>query len=194
MLGADGISSAQYIKLQPLPDAKPDAGLPPLPPGHKCVAYADANHGTGIDDRRSVSGTLLQAFGGPVSWSSHVQPTQSISTVESELHAMSAASREALWVAKLSTLFGEQAKPFLVRADSSGAIAAVTKYTYTKYSKHIGIHQDFMRDRYRLHDLDFQHIRGNVNPADIFTKALPIPAFEKHRLAIGMTELPTDLR
>jgi hypothetical protein len=107
---------------------------------------------------------------------------------------MSAASREALWVAKLSKIFGEPAKPFLVRADSYGAIAAVTNYTYTKYSKHIGIHQDFMRDRYRDSSLDFQHIRGTDNPADIFTKALPIPAFETHRRAIGMMELAPALR
>jgi hypothetical protein len=33
------------------------------------------------------------------------------------------------------------------------------------------IHQDFMQDRYRQHDLDFKHFRGNANLADW---ALPI--------------------
>ena len=33
----------------------------------KAVAYADANHGIGIDDRRSVSGTFIQVHGGPIS-------------------------------------------------------------------------------------------------------------------------------
>jgi hypothetical protein len=186
----------QYLKLRPDPseDAAGACDPPPLPSGQDCVAYADANHGTGIDDRRSVNGTLLQVLGGPVSWSSHVQPTQSVSTVESEIHAMSEASREALWVAKLAKEFGIVYEPFLVRGDSAGALAAVTKYTYTRHAKHIGIHQDFMRDRYQQGQLSFEHIRGVQNPADIFTKALPLPAFRKHRANIGMLELPADLR
>jgi transposase InsO family protein len=48
----------------------------------EAVAYADANHGTGIDDKRSVSGMVLQVYGGPVSWSSKVQPITSSSTTE----------------------------------------------------------------------------------------------------------------
>jgi hypothetical protein len=186
-----------HIRTVPDPDHLPvpgSAGLPSLPPGSSCVGYADANHGTGMDDKKSVTGMVIQVLGGPVSWSSHVQPTQSISTVESEIHAMSCASREALWIAKLALKFQIPARPFLIRSDSHGAISAVTKYTYTKHSKHIGIHQDFMRDRFKCNDLDFQHIRGVDNPADVFTKALPGPAFEKHRLAIGMIELPAALR
>jgi histone deacetylase 1/2 len=176
------------------PPVSQHAGLPPLPPGYKCVGYADANHGTGIDDRRSVSGTLIQVLGGPVSWSSTVQPTQSVSTVDSEIYAMSAASREALWIAKLADKFGVPARPFLVRADCHGAVCAATTYSYTKHAKHIAIHQDFMRDRYQQGDLMFQHIKGCDNPADIFTKALPYHPFAKHRLALGMMELPADLR
>ena len=36
-------------------------------------AYDDANHATGIDDKRSVSGYVLQVYGGPVSWASRTQ-------------------------------------------------------------------------------------------------------------------------
>ena len=157
------------------------------------VAYADANHGVGIDDRKSVNGSLIKVLGGPVSWSSHVQPTQSISTVESEIHAMSCASRESLWVAKLLTKFGLEAKPFLIRGDSASGIAALVNHQYTRHTKHIGIHQDFLKDQYRHGELEFEHIKGTDNPADIFTKALPRPAFEKHRAAIGMMQLPTTL-
>jgi hypothetical protein len=170
------------------------AGLSQSPGEPGCVGYADANHGTGIDDKRSVSGTLIRVLGGPVSWSSTVQLTQTVSTVDSEIHAMSAASREALWVAKLADKFGIPAKPFLIRADSLGAVQAVTKYTYTKHSKHITIHQDFMRDRYQQGCLSFEHIRGADNPADLFTKALPLKTFIKHRGAIGMRELPQQSR
>ena len=184
VLGAGGLVDHTYVKYYKTPVSTTlDA-----------VAYADANHGTGMDDRRSVSGTLIQVLGGPVSWSSHVQPTQAISTVDSEIHAMSAASREALWVAKLNKDFGLNWRPFVVRGDSQGGIAAIKNYAYTKHTKHIGIHQDFMRDRYRTGDLDFEYVPGTDNTADIFTKPLPLPAFAKHRAALGMMELHVHLR
>jgi hypothetical protein len=81
-----------------------------------------------------------------------------------------------------------------VRGDSAGGIFAIKNHSYTRHTKHIGIHQDFMRDRYQNGDLDYEHIKGMDNPADIFTKALPLPAFSKHRLGIGMVELPLVLR
>jgi hypothetical protein len=46
-------------------------------------------------------------------------------------------------------------------------------YQYTKHTKHIEIHHDFMRDRYAQGVLDFDYVEGKVNLADIFTKALP---------------------
>ena len=167
---------------------------PPLPPGVDAVAYADANHGTGLDDYRSVSGTLIQVFGGPVTWSSARQLTQAISTVDSEIHAMSCAAREASWVAKLLAKFDVPCRPFLIRGDSLGGIQAVTKYTYTKHAKHIGIHQDFMRDRVQNGEYVFEHVQGVSNPADIFTKPLALPLFQAHRHNIGMMELPLHLQ
>ena len=143
------------------------------------VAYADANHGTGIDDKKSVSGMVQHVMGGPVSWNSKVQPTASTSTCESEIRALSDASRESLWIAKLLKLFGLKDRPFLVRGDNFGAIQSIKKYTTTKYTKQIDIHHEFMKDRYMNGDLDFEYIAGDNNPADIFTKALGWNKFEQ---------------
>jgi hypothetical protein len=43
------------------------------PPEPDVVAFSDANHGTGIDDKKSTTGYVLQVYGGPVSWGSKVQ-------------------------------------------------------------------------------------------------------------------------
>jgi hypothetical protein len=149
-------------------------------------AFTDANHGTGIDDKKSVSGHVLHVFGGPVSWGSHVQPTTSLSATESEYRAMSEACRESLWLAKITSLFGIESTPFLVRGDSETAIKSLKNYSQTKYTKHIEIHHEFMKDRYKQGDLDFQHIKGTQNPADIFTKALGKYKFTEFREALGM--------
>jgi transposase InsO family protein len=149
-------------------------------------AFSDANHGTGIDDKKSISGHVLHVFGGPVSWGSHVQPTTSVSATESEYRAMSEACRESLWLAKITTLFGIQSTPFLVRGDSETAIKSLKNYSQTKYTKHIEIHHEFMKDRYKAGELNFEHIKGTMNPADIFTKALGKHKFVEFREALGM--------
>jgi len=76
-----------------------------------------------------------------------------------------------------------------VRGDSQGALASIKNHTYTHKTKHIEIHHDFMKDRYAMGDLDFEHIPGALNPADIFTKALGKPLFTKFRHALGMRPL-----
>jgi hypothetical protein len=186
LLGGGGSVDKVWVTRLPKPDGRSLS--------KEAVAYADANHGVGIDDRRSVSGMLIQVLGGPISWASKGQPFQTVSTSESEMYAMSTAAREALWLAKLLKEFDIRGRPFEVRGDSQTAIYAVKNFTYTKHTKHIGIHMDFLRDRYRLGDLDFEHIPGPENPADMFTKALPYPAFRKHRQSLAMMELPVKLR
>jgi hypothetical protein len=162
------------------------AGQKRKAPEPDVIAYADANHGTSLDDKRSISGVILQVFGGPVIWSSKVQAVTALSTCESEFRAMSTAAREALWLTKIVELFKVKHVPFCIRGDNKGAIASVTNYMYTKNTKHIEIHLDFMRDYYRKGTIDFVHIDGKTNPADMLTKAVSKTQFETFRQVIGM--------
>jgi hypothetical protein len=159
-----------------------------LPP-KEVVGYADANHGTAMDDKKSVTGVVMHVYGGPVSWCSKVQSVASVSTTESEFRALSEASREALWLAKIVRLFDIRERPFLIRGDSKSAVASIKNHAYTRNTKHIEIHHDFMKDRYQSGDLDFEHIEGKFNPADIFTKALERRAFEACRFSLGMVDV-----
>ena len=164
-----------------------------FPPSPHAAGYADAKHGTGIDDKRSISGTLLQVLGGHVSWSARVQPVVALSTTDSEIRALSEVCREALWVAKLIDLVGLQSKPLLIRGDSKSAIDSITNYKETARTRHLEIHHGFMQDRYKNGDLDFEHVPGSANVADVFTKALPFPAFARCRRDMGMCELPVHM-
>jgi hypothetical protein len=158
------------------------------------VGYADANHGTGLDDKRSISGFVIKVLGGPVSWASRTQPLTAASTTESEFRALSECSREALWVAKILDAFDIPSTPFLIRGDSQGALCAIKNFSYTKYTKHIEIVHDFMKDRYQAGQLNFEYVQGGENPADIFTKCLGGPKFVKFRSMLGMAELPHHMR
>jgi hypothetical protein len=162
----------------------------PPEPDVDVVAYSDANFGTGIDDKRSVTGYVLQVFGGPVSWASKTQSVTALSTTESEFRALSTASREALWLTKILTLFKIPTMPFLIRGDSKSAIESIKSYNYTKNNKHVQIRHDFMRDYYMRGELSYEHIEGKYNPADIFTKALGQIKFEAFRAKLGMRPVP----
>jgi len=157
-------------------------------PRREVTAFADANHGTGVDDKKSVTGMVIHVLGGPVSWASKMQPVASASSCESEYRAMSATAREALWLAKIVPLFGISAKPFLVCGDNKGAIQSINNRTHTKNTKHIEIHHEFMKDRKETGELEFLHIAGTMNPADILTKALDATKFNANRYALGMRQ------
>jgi hypothetical protein len=166
----------------------------PLDKEPQVVGYADANHGTGIDDKRSITGYVIKVLGGPVSWASKTQALTAASTTESEFRALSECSREALWVAKILEAFDIACTPFLIRGDSQGALGAIKNYQYTKHTKHIEIVHDFMKDRYQNGQLDFEYVRGDANPADIFTKCLGKNKFNELRVKLGMAELRLHLR
>jgi Reverse transcriptase (RNA-dependent DNA polymerase)/gag-polypeptide of LTR copia-type/GAG-pre-integrase domain len=157
------------------------------------VGFADANHGTGLDDKRSISGFVIKVLGGPVSWASRTQPLTAASTTESEYRALSECSREALWISKLLDAFDIPCLPFPIFGDSQGALGAIRNYSYTPHTKHIEIVHDFMKDRFQSGQLDYQYVSGEDNPADIFTKCLGGPKFAKFRTMLGMAELPPHL-
>jgi hypothetical protein len=151
-------------------------------------AFADANHGTAIDDKRSVTGYVLEAFGGPVSWASRTQPVASMSTTESEFRALSDCSKEVLWLRKVLRHFGVVPRPYKVYGDNEGALHAIKHRTLTKHTKHIEIHHEFLKERHRSGDLAFVKVKGIKNKADVFTKALTKEPFERFRHLIGMVD------
>jgi histone deacetylase 1/2 len=72
-LGAGGPTGTSSFRFNPTFEVPPKS----IPPS--AVAFADANHGTSIDDKKSISGMVVQVYGGPVSWASRVQPVASTS-------------------------------------------------------------------------------------------------------------------
>ena len=87
---------------------------------------------------------------------------------------------------KVASLFGLPVRPFSIRGDNKGSIQSIKNFTHTKHTKHIEIHHEFMKERYQNGDIDYEHIPGKDNPADMFTKPLAYDKFQQFRLDIGM--------
>ena len=61
------------------------------------VGYCDADWGSNVDDRRSITGYVFLLSGGAVSWQAKKQPTVALSSVEAEYMASTQATKEAIW-------------------------------------------------------------------------------------------------
>lgn len=65
------------------------------------LGYSDSNYGGDVCDRHSTTGYIFTIGGGAVSWCSKRQPTSATSTTEAEYMALSAATKEAIWLNKI---------------------------------------------------------------------------------------------
>lgn len=62
------------------------------------IAFTDSDWAEDRTTRRSISGIICKAFGGPLSWSSRKQGVVSTSTTEAEFYALAEAIHEIQWL------------------------------------------------------------------------------------------------
>ncbi|XRB20154.1 retrovirus-related Pol polyprotein [Pseudoscourfieldia marina] len=66
--------------------------------------------GDNHENRRSTSGYIFFLNGGPISWASYLQTTVALSTVESEVMALTEAIKEAIYIRRLLESLGARKK------------------------------------------------------------------------------------
>lgn len=75
-----------------------------------------------------------------------------------------------------------------MKTDSMSALRHIQNPAIEDLRKHIDVIHNHIREREDAGYVAFSHIPGKENPADIFTKALPRPAFQKHRAHLHLSE------
>jgi hypothetical protein len=144
-------------------------------------------------DRRSRTAYIAQFADGLVNFSSHLQSCIACSSREAEYMAAHSASNDAIYLARLC---GELGYPHLadspmLRIDNEGAIALADHATQHDRTKHIDIKYHSLRERVAKRLVSVVRVGTADNHADLLTKPLPKPAFEKHRDAV-MARLPGE--
>ena len=87
----------------------------------KC--YVDASFASNEDTRRSKTGYVFKISGRPVSWQSRMQTSVSLSSMESEYMAASAAAQEAIWLNRLLEELGfRMPKPITIYEDNKSVL------------------------------------------------------------------------
>jgi hypothetical protein len=152
------------------------------------VAYSDADWGSNLDDRRSVSGVMIMMNGGPVIYKSKYQQTVALSSAEAEYLALSMCTQEVIWVrAMMKDLGYEQPLATQVWEDNQGAIALANNTGYNARTKHVDIRHHFIREKVAGGDIKINYMETQQQLADILTKALATKRFEylRDRLRIA---------
>ncbi len=151
------------------------------------VGYSDSDWAGDIDTRRSTSGYVFQIGNSTISWSSRKQATVAKSSTEAEYVALSMAAQEAIWLNRLMSDLGQNMdEPITIFEDNQGAMELAKNPKYHSRTKHIDICHHFIRERVMSNEIKVMYCNTKNMIADIMTKALPKPSFEKLRTLLGV--------
>nr|GEZ93512.1 ribonuclease H-like domain, reverse transcriptase, RNA-dependent DNA polymerase [Tanacetum cinerariifolium] len=100
------------------------------------------------------------------------------------------AACQALWLKRLlSELTRWEEKRITLKVDNVSAIALVRNPVFHERSKHIDIRYYFIRECVENGHINVEHISGELQRADILTKALPRLKFMTMRQMLGVQDL-----
>ena len=156
------------------------------------IGFADANF-TPVDEpkRKSTSGYAILFLACLVSWRSKLQPIVTTGTMQAELVASALAADEGIYIKRLIsdlllTIYGKEIlKKVLLFGDNASCIFTANNPVTLVKARHLAMRYFKAREYIELGDLVFEYLRGNMNPADFFTKALSFEVLRKHLLALG---------
>jgi hypothetical protein len=145
-------------------------------------AYADADWGGNIDDRRSTSGTVTKINGCAVSWKSKKQTSVAQSSAEAEYYAAGEGVKDVLWLRRLMGELGfVQHSGTELLGDNQSAIAIAKNDVFHARTKHIDLKHHFIREHVASRAIVLQWVSSKEQEADIFTKALGKHPFQMLR-------------
>ena len=174
-------------------------------PNKLLKVYVDADFSgnyqrmTAMDDvstAKSRTGYIVQYCNCPIIWTSKLQTLVTLSTTEAEYVALSQALRDTFPVMNLLKELTNRGLPVIgdgnakilckVFEDNSGAIELANVPKMRPRTKHINLVYHHFRSHVKTHsnpegDVTIQHIDTHDQIADMLTKPLPAPLFEKHR-------------
>lgn len=108
--------------------------------------------------------------------------------MEAEYMAASVATQQTIWLRNLFTeLNFQQHESSTLFLDNRSAIHLASDPQFHNRSKHIDIRHHFVRERQDDGTINIVWIPTEEMAANILTKSLPRPKFEKLRFMLGMT-------
>ncbi|GJU34419.1 putative RNA-directed DNA polymerase [Tanacetum coccineum] len=123
------------------------------------TAFADADHASCQDTRRSTSGSMQLLGDRLVSWSSKRQKSAAISSTEAEYIALSGCCVQVLWMRSQLTDNGIGFNKILMYCDNKSVIALCCKNVQHSRSKHIDIRYHFIKEQVKNGVVELYFVR-----------------------------------
>nr|GEU29884.1 reverse transcriptase domain-containing protein [Tanacetum cinerariifolium] len=156
------------------------------------TAYADADHASCQDTRRSTSRSAQFLGDKLVSWSSKKQKSTAVSTIKAEYNTMSRFYAQILWMRSQLTDYGFAFNNILIYCDNRSAITLCCNNVQHSRSKHIDICHHFIRQQVENGVVELYFVTTDYQLANIFTKALPRERFEYFLSRLGMKSMTPE--
>ena len=154
------------------------------------LGFSDSDWVGDIDDRKSTSGFVFFMGNTAFTWSSKKQPIVTLSTCEAEYVAASSCVTHAVWLRNLLGDLGmAQGSATEVMVDNKSAIELAKNPVHHERSKHIDVRFHYIRDVMKRGEVSLKYVPSQEQAADIFTKPLPVVAFNHGRMMLGMKSL-----
>eukprot|EP00253_Pinus_taeda_P034392 PITA_34392 len=137
------------------------------------IGFTDSDWAGDPDDRKSTAGYVFTLGLGPITWACKKQASISLSSAEAEYCGVVEASKEALWLHQILSVFGFQQQHLTTLwCDNQSAIQLCNNPVQHQRSKHIELHMRFIKKLIHDHVLEVKYCSTDDQVADIFTKAL----------------------
>gem|GEM_PF-6951265 len=150
---------------------------------------SDSNYATCPVTRRSVSGYVTYLMDALVTAKSVMQKVVALSVTEAELMSAVQCAQDMLYVMRVLESIGLTVKkPMVLEMDNTGAVDLANNWSVGGRTRHIETRQHFLRDLKEEGIIKVTWIPGKENEADLLTKNLAGPDFNKHTQTI-LTEL-----
>jgi hypothetical protein len=158
------------------------------------TAFCDSDFAGDVEDSKSTSGFVIKLNDCTVAWKTTKQKATSTSTVEAEYIASCTASKELVWLRRLTeAILGS---PLVERPvmyiDNAGARSLAHNNTaMSEKTKHIRYSYHFVRECIMEGELDLLPISTHENCADMMTKPLAKVILDRHMAAADMVKVPS---
>ena len=143
-----------------------------------------------------MSGLCFFLGGNIITWSSKKQNAVARSSTESEYRALASTATELVWIQNLLMEIGVplQLTPSILWCDNIGAQALASNPVHHARTKNIELDVHFVRNLVVYHKLEVRYISSEHQPADIFTKSLPLDRFSSLCRKLSLGSPPISLR
>jgi hypothetical protein len=150
--------------------------------------YSDTNWGNGSLDARSTTGYVFMLAGGAIAWKSQQQGKIAMATQEVETYTFVEVVEDGLWLLDLLHHIGHEQKTVTIRCDNNACITLMENGKINKRNRTIIMHCcKILEHCWETKEIRAEYVNTQQQAADLFTKGLPWPQFERCRELMGMT-------